>query len=374
MTPKTYFDENNLWDLGRLKEFADHHQVYCITSPKYPNLVMLHYRDDCQFDNTWTAFAKMCRGLIVDMQTQTVVAYPFDKFFNMGQMPETSYENIVKLGKFEVSEKLDGSMIILFVDPRTGKFATTTKGSFDSEHGVYALNFIPKIFDTFPDLVGRYTFMFELLSPKFQIVVDYKKKPGYPEGLYLIGIRDNQLNVVWEYSEVQRWAKTFDIPTFKTYDFESLDALIEKSKTLPVLEEGYVLRYKDGPMVKIKGPEYLRVHRFLSRLSDKYLIESLITGDAKLLIDLAPEEYRQDIIDKIAYYNRVKVETINECYTLLAQAPKDSRKEFAMWVKSTVRQALHGFMFQVFDNKTLKDAELFRWIGIQEKASTATRI
>lgn len=374
MKPQEFFDLNGLWDLGKLKQFAQDNSVYCIQSPKYPNLVMLHYLDDCQWNNIWTEFSLMSRGLIVDLETKVIVAHPFNKFFNMGQVPETSYENLKGKIPFEVSEKLDGSMIIVFRNPRTGELATTSKGSFDSQHGAYALQFLPEVLKTCGNLVDNYTFIFELISPKFQIVIDYKKKVGYPEGLYLIGIRDKTSEEDWSYSSVQKWAETFGVPTFKRYKFDSLDSLIETSKTLPVLEEGYVIRFNDGLRVKIKGPEYLRVHKFLSKLSDKYLIEALISGDDKILIDLAPEEYRQDIVDKIALYVKIKGETITECDALLTRAEKGTRKEFAFWVRANVRKPLWAFMFNVYDNKQLKDAELFRWIGEQEKVSATTRI
>jgi hypothetical protein len=50
-------------------------------------------------------------------------------------MPETQYETLETLPGFETSEKLDGSLIIAFIDPNTNLLTFTTKGSFDSEHG-----------------------------------------------------------------------------------------------------------------------------------------------------------------------------------------------------------------------------------------------
>src|ERR1035441_2735813 len=146
MTPEQYLNINDLWDLERLKQHAQHNSVYVIESPRFPNVVMLHYRDSCQYDNTWTTLSRMSRGLILDMKNRKVLAYPFNKFFNLGQMPETSYDSLAELGEFQTSEKLDGSMIITFIDPNTDTVTFTTKGSFDSEHGVYA-NSLPLTFE-----------------------------------------------------------------------------------------------------------------------------------------------------------------------------------------------------------------------------------
>jgi len=45
MNPAQYIKMNELWDLERLKQHAQHNNVYVIQSPKFPDVVMLHYMD-----------------------------------------------------------------------------------------------------------------------------------------------------------------------------------------------------------------------------------------------------------------------------------------------------------------------------------------
>jgi RNA ligase len=371
-----YLKINDLWNLERLKQHAQHNSVYVIQSSKFPGVAMLHYMDECQYDNKWSTFSRMCRGLILDLKNQKILAYPFDKFFNLDQMPETKYTVLETLGKFETSEKLDGSMIIMFRDPNTDKLTLTTKGSLDSEHGQYA-NAI-EMPSGFWIVAERYmrsgTLMFELISKRFQIVVDYKKK-GYSEGLYLIGYRDHISNKLASSAEVSKIADDLGVPTFKKYQFDSLDQLIEIAKALPVLEEGFVLRFPEDLLVKVKGSAYLAAHRFISHLSDRNILEAVADGSAFTLVQLAPEEYRSDVEDKINYFQKRVAELESVCYTLFNKAPKEvSRKEFAYWVNKNVPSYLKYFLFKLLDGQMVDRKQMFKVLEEIENIDGRTKI
>src|SRR5271157_4103147 len=116
MTPQEYFDHNNLWDLEHLKVHAEEKLVWVKTSDRLPGLILLHYKDEAQYDKTWNEFNRMCRGLILDLKNKKIIAHGYNKFHNLSELPETSYENLKNLGEFETSEKLDGSCLLLFKD------------------------------------------------------------------------------------------------------------------------------------------------------------------------------------------------------------------------------------------------------------------
>jgi RNA ligase len=318
----------------------------------------------------------MSRGLILDMKNRKVLAYPFDKFFNLGQMPETSYDTLAALGGFETSEKLDGSMIIGFIDPNADKLTFTTKGSFDSEHGAYAnsLLFTPGQLHALREYTLKGTLMFELITKRFQIVVDYSKK-GYAEGLYLIGYRHNISDKLASFDELPIIAEKLNIPTFKTYSFNGLDQLIALAKDLPVLEEGFVLRFPGDLMVKVKGSAYLAAHRFISHLSDRNILEAVADGSASNLAQLAPEEYRQDVLDKIDHFQKRVAELEKECYTWYKDAPKEGpRKEFAAWVFKNSPSHFRGFLFQLLDGKQVDRKQMFKVLEEIDNIDGRTRI
>lgn len=375
--PKNYFKEHNLFDWNNLAKHCEHHGIYIITATRFPELALLKYKDEVQWgDKPWTSFARMSRGLVVDMKNQAILAHGFDKFFNLNQEPETNYEILKDRKEFEISEKLDGSCCLSFLNPNDNQFYLTTTGSFSSEqgqHGCTLFNNLPN-YQQVIEYAKKGTFIFELIDPKFRIVIDYKKK-NYPEGLYLIGYRTQEGRLI-TYAEVQALGVQLSIPYPKTYKYESLDHLMEKVKDLTVLEEGFVLRYPDGLMVKIKGMAYLKAHRFISQLSDKNILEAVAEGNdvADQLADLAPEEYREDVIEKISYFKTRKLDLLNQCYRYFSDAPKDDRKTFALWVNKNVKPSLRGCLFQLMDCKPLKDKDLYNIIKKHEQISVETRI
>lgn len=375
MNPEQYFKINDLWDIARLRQHAEHHSVYIIESLQFPNIIMLHYKDEVQYNNSWSTFSRMARGLILDMKNQKVLAHPFDKFFNLGQMPETSYDSLKELGTFQTSEKLDGSMIIMFRDPNTNKLTFTTKGSLNSEHGQYANSLqLPTGFWLIAQKYAKSgTLVFELITKRFQIVIDYPKK-GYVEGLYLIGYRDNISNKLASQAEVDNIADCLGVPTFKTYSFNSLDQLIDTAKDLPVLEEGFVLRFPGDLLVKVKGNAYLKMHRFISHLSDKNLLLAVSDGTAEGLVELCPDEFRDEVVGKIQYFKKRSRELQDLCYTYFNAAPKGTRKEFALWTNKNVDHYLRGFLFTLIDNKPLDVKHLYKVVGEIEKVSGVTKI
>lgn len=369
-----YFNDNGLWDLDTLTKHCTEQKVDVTQSNLSPSVVMLHYAEEAHFEQAWTDFNRQCRGLIVDLSAKKILAHPFNKFFNIGEQPETEYKALEMLGKFEVSEKLDGSMCILYKDPTTQTFRLTTKGSFASDHGQVATDMLPEHLKS-DFFVDNYTLMFELVShnPEFRIVVDYAKK-GYPEGLYLIGVRYRPTGQLMTYWQVQEFAMWQGLHVANIYSFESLDALIKSLESLPIQDEGYVLRFENGTMAKAKGASYLQAHKFISRMSPKYILEALGTGTVQDLLHAAPEEYREDIQELVQEFSIAKNELVDEVGDLFEAAPKESRKEFALWVVQNSPPELKSFLFTLFDKKPLQDSKIYAIIGDKKQISGATKI
>jgi len=145
-------------------------------------------------------------------------------------------------------------------------------------------------------------------------------------------------------------------------------------KDLPVLEEGYVLRFLGDLLVKVKGNAYLKMHRFISNLSDKNLLLAVADGTADELVQLCPEEYLDEIVGKIQHFKIMGRDLVNICYTWYDRAPKESRKEFALWVLKEVNPNLKGFMFTLFDNKPLDMKQVYKVIGEIEEVTGVTKI
>ena len=351
----SYFIDHGLFDEKTLLEHCERHMVRLRMSRMLPHIGVLHYRDDLVFGKgEWTGFARSCRGVIIDFQNKKILAQGFSKFWNVGEPEAPSLKELEARKGFVACEKLDGSMGLSLYDEVTDKFYVSTKGDFDSEQGAWAT---PRLPESVKDkgLLRKYTLMWEIISTEYQIVIPYAKKEGYPEGLYLIGVRENTSEKLFQPDEVHAFAKQYGLNTFKTYEFSSIQNILDKAKTMPYLEEGFVIRFKgEDLMVKVKSAEYLRVHRFLGNLSDKNLLDVLIAGGEQQIEEnlfLVPEEYRQDVVNTIATYKKDALMFRNTCYELFAKAPKQDRKTFAQYVMANVKGEHKPFMFQMFDNK-----------------------
>jgi RNA ligase len=328
--------------------------------------------DACQYDDSWSEMSLFSRGLLLDLPNKKVLHWGFSKFFNMNQRPETNYNILRNKGSFEVSEKIDGSMILTMQDPNTGKFHCLTKGSMDSEHGLYATSIIPERVQD-QKLMEKYSLIFELVAKQFQIVVNYTRK-GYKEGLYLTGAREKATNRLLTYAEVVQLAKDLDLPCVKTYSFESLDALIETSQNLGILDEGFVLRWEPELLVKIKGPKYLELHRFISNLSDRNILEAVANNTSDELLSVCPDEFIKDVSAKVVGFKNRIAELTKICYTKYKDAPKETRKQYALWINQNVESYLKGFLFQAFDQKPLDQKQICKVIETIDRVDGKTKI
>jgi hypothetical protein len=375
LDPRSYFENYNLFDYRQLQAHADLHGVHVNRSERFPNLILLKYADEVQWgDKPWSVFSRFARGLVVDMKNQAILAHGFDKFFNLGQAPETQYEILRNKKEFEVSEKLDGSCLISFLNPNDNQFYLTTTGSFDSEHGKVGTELFrnllccPKI----AAYAAIGTFIFELIDPRFRIVIDYRKK-NYEPGLYLIGYRTQEGRLL-SYAEVADLAASVSIPSPKIYKYSSLCHLTHKMADLPMDEEGFVILYPDGLRIKIKGEQYLRAHRFVSQLSDKNILQALVDGIDQQMLEVCPDEFRLEIVEKVAYFKSRKLDLMNECYKYFADAPKESRKNFAIWIKNNTPAKFHGYLFNLMDGKVLENLNFYDIVLKYEKVSGETKI
>lgn len=100
--------------------------------PDRPDLALYCYTNRCVYENAWTPVIEAARGLVIDHGTRCVVATPFPKFFNHGERTAAMPDE-----PFEVFDKLDGSLGVVFFDDVASTWRVATKGSFTSSVGLY---------------------------------------------------------------------------------------------------------------------------------------------------------------------------------------------------------------------------------------------
>lgn len=243
------------------------------------------YTQQCVYERGWTPITLLARGLILHPESKRIAATPFSKFFNVGEGDQTLPDL-----SFEVFEKLDGSLIILWHDG--ARWRTSTKGSFESDQAKAARAFLGKRDVT--SLVPGVTYLAEWVSPSNRIVVPYDK-----DDLVLLAAYDQHGSEV-AYQALAEFGAGTGWSVVRRHHYQSVADLLVTAKGLPPSEEGFVVRFENGLRVKIKGDEYRRIHALVSRLTPIGVWEAMLSGDDLDVIrkDL-PDEFMGDL-DRIA--------------------------------------------------------------------------
>ncbi len=298
-------------DLALLKDMITNNFVNVNKHPLY-DLFIYNYTAKAQYERTWNAITLMCRGLILDAD-YNIVARPFTKFFNLGE-----HENQVLPNEpFEVFEKLDGSMGVLYFADNQAFIAT--RGSFVSEQAVRANAILQSKYASIlrGPLDATKTYLFEIIYPENRIVVDY----GAVEDLILTAIIDTQTGENLPLTDV-------GFPIVKQYhgvkDIQILKELEETNR------EGFVIKFKSGLRYKVKFAEYLRIHRIVTQVSNISLWEYM-SADMPFdeILDRVPDEF-YDWVKATSADLKLQFETIeNQCISDFNARVFDARKEAA---------------------------------------------
>jgi len=351
--------------LQQLENYSQNGLLQKQTHPKF-DLTIWNYSPKVQYERLWDEITIQCRGLVTNSKGD-VVARPFKKFFNYEEHKPEDIPN----EDYVVYEKMDGSLGILFyyeeelTDERRyniwfnnnyetgmerffnpndlpdfdnpyyeptpkkgGEWILATRGSFTSPQAIKG-----------KEILGRHdisawrkdnTYLFEIIYPENRIVVDYKGE----EKLVVLGaIHTETGNEVPDSSLFFLQESGFEIvTTYKTWG-EGYDLLKEEiSKD----REGYVIRFKNGFRMKIKGDEYKRLHKIITNISNRDIWEYLKDNKPMdEILDKVPDEF-YNWVRETARDLTVRFENINKDYCEIYENLKSrnlDRKEFAIRAK-----------------------------------------
>lgn len=370
---------------------------------QFGNLALFHYADfsviygDWNPEDYWNAYGgiyRTCRSTVIDLSNGETVIKPFDKFFNIGELPETSIETVKSLienaKEIEISNKLDGS--IFCVSRRLVEDKSSTGFGFDSIetnfctsqslnpetswHLAMGIDLYRKdtaIQDLISNLPLKTTLMFEMITKEDAHVVYY---PSEMYGLHLIGVRQPSGRLL-KYSEVLALAEKYGAKTTEVFDktFSEVFSSLDDKKSDEA--EGFVIRI-DDKYFKLKYNDYVQVHKTINRLvSASGVIEAFSEGKIDDLISKVPVTYKDKIIeitDKIAS----SAEAVRKAqqYAVSKCMYKQLRDQM-MWIQKNVPKILQG---RCINAVKYKDFGLFserskgtiKLSGIEEIGRSAT--
>jgi RNA ligase len=198
--------------------------------------------------------------------------------------------------------------------------------------------------------VDGFTYLFEIIYPENRIVVDYNGE----ERLVLLGIINTETGEELPHNEL---FEGFDV--VKKYDgvrdYSELKGKVEHNS------EGFVVRFSNGQRVKIKGEEYLRLHKIMTNVSTTGVWEFLSNGG-----DI--NEFLKDVPDE--FYDKVKsyASTLSYGYFQVSEycgkahynfrygkysdrEVEPTKKEFAQHVMENGHPPYRAVMFAMWDGK-----------------------
>jgi RNA ligase len=267
--------------------------------PQFPHLKIYKYSQDAVCERNWNEITLIARGLIVDTEAKKVIATPFVKFFNYSELIPIA-EIMEK--EFVALEKLDGSMGICFFYENKWRIATC--GSFASEQSQWANKYFAKYIQD-RHLEEDTTYLLEIIYPENKIVVPYSK-----ETLCLLSAYRKGYELEKKELDIVAFKSGFSVP--ETYDFNKLDKILHEASIIDHTQEGFVVRFKSGVRVKIKGDEYCRIHKLISRVTPIAVWEMLVSGDDMESVkkDL-PEEMEFDYDNIVSILRAMLQETLD---------------------------------------------------------------
>lgn len=279
-------------------------------------------------DAKHAATRRECRGIIFDNQTGDILRRPYHKFFNVNERPET--ENVPMYEDHIILDKLDGSMIAPFFNQGVLVFGTKMGATDVAKPVEEFVNNNPHYIDFSRDLIENgFTPIFEWCSRKQRIVLDYAEDQliltairNMEHGSYIINLHNN-------YPIIEK----YNIPIVKSFPSQKqINGLIEYTRDLQDTE-GFVVRFDNGHMVKLKCDWYVQIHKAKERiLQDRHIVELIL--DQKL--DDVKAHLPQEERDRLSQFeNDFNVEVAGVCMSIdfmLNCIRKDGmdRKTFAL--------------------------------------------
>ena len=333
-----------------LRIFNKYHNQGLLYKQVHPTLPLTiwNYTEEVQYGNKWDELTLSARGLVTD-EFGTVIGRPMKKFFNMEEGKHTPTSD------FEVYAKLDGSLGILFY--YNNQWVMATRGSFTSDQAIKGFEMLQKY--DYESLNKKFTYLFEIIFENNRIVVQYPFDDVVLLGMintetgYEVNIHEGNEDI-----RHQNMIKNIGLKVVEKFngisDYSVLKDMVKDD------EEGFIVRFSNGDRMKIKGEEYLRLHKIMTNVSTTSVWEVLSNGgNFENLLKDVPDEFYKKIksYEKDLRYSHFSISEY--CgkfhdgfrYGKFGDKEDPTRKEYAEFVIKNIKPGLRPVMFSIWDKK-----------------------
>ena len=246
-------------------------------------LSVFNYTPKTQYERAFGDYPilRLCRGIVLDDEGK-VWASPFPKFFNY---EEHDVSELPHGQKIEITQKMDGSLLIVF--RYEDKVVYSTRGSFYSDQAIAGGQLFRELYEE--DWVqDGLTYLFEYVGPDNRIVVDYKY-----DDLVHLALLDTQHGYDIPRDERFNCVKSYNLNggIFGKELYTQLKLLNSAN------EEGFVIRaIGNGTQpdwrCKIKFDDYCKLHSLITN-TDSVKIWDLLRNNKSLddILEITPDEF-----------------------------------------------------------------------------------
>lgn len=300
-------------------------------------------------DDQVARLRRECRGIKFGPDGK-IIGRPYHKFFNVGEKIETQ-PDVLGLHRPHVSmDKLDGSMVHPAIIHDRMVFMTRMGVTDQARDALaFAIERNPAAIRLCRDLIeaGK-TPVFEWCSPRNRIVVPYTE-----DVLYLTAVRDMKTGA---YYDAPRLADQVDMypgvvvcPMNVAIDsFDTWLAWVKDQKGV----EGFVIRFMDGHMLKVKADDYVMRHKAKDGLShEKNVLAIVLAGTADDIASKLPPEDAEGLIPYAGAVNAgmaATAERVRQTVEGAKVALSGDRKRFALEVAPKLPAYERAIAFRIW--------------------------
>lgn len=231
---------------------------------------------------------QQCRGMVVDVERRQVIAWPYNKFWNLGEV----HADPIDWATARVQEKLDGSLMILHWRGEEWAVASSGHPAAGGSFGADARTFREAFWSVMDAqqidanaLDKSTTYMLELCDVPNRVVVRHEKPR-----LVLHGARSLESGEELPPSALDIHAMSAGFELVREFPIATpTDALAAAEALNPIEQEGFVVVDADFHRVKIKSPRYVILHHMKGEATPRRAIELWQTGETSELLSHFPE-------------------------------------------------------------------------------------
>jgi len=290
-------------------------------------------------------------------KTKQLLARPFHKFFNINELDETDEEVITIDKPHVVIEKLDGEPIFTYFLDGNLKFASKT-GKTPKKVLTLVKSSPVKYFPFCQACVEKgFTPLFEFCDPTKIRKVQYKA----PQ-LLLTALRHMKNGDYMLYDDMVKLCKEYDVPIVaaRRKPAASLKELL-KDISIESEIEGYVLRFDDGRMFKMKSLWYTGQGASSDLMCQEHYIWNLILNqkmdDVKSTYVQKALKKRIDKFTKTLYANlETTASRLKQLTSELRDEAHNDKVTFLQLVQSKAKPEEQQIVRNIFGGKDALDA------------------